>query len=471
MSALAVILPLVFATAPAAAGPSPAEELADFRQAEAFRAANESRESSAIAGVVGEDETLMQALAGTLLNPAAAGGVFEADGDGYVYRLKVDWNPTGKLIDIIAPLSSALGNARTGDVLCFGSADGSTSRLVVSPNMTDSVLEQLGISPGAIASQDRILGEIGDESVSLSTQSMGAILFAAVLTELEGSTRGKDLELTLYEPVPLVAGGPDDILRLTTKNDRVIELPIEIIGDVAKLDQDAVSKARWRITGTDREIPLDLGKPIQRSLLATALKTGRASLSQLRTTKMYPVSTTRVSLPEHEVHLLGPRNAWYGEERFEGTAIAAAKRTPGECAVAVNFKAPSVEVALGPLPASVWPEVTTFRMNDPAEQSVQLAYLDPPSEGRDPGGISNADFDDLLTREGRCEAYCSEFIGKVAATSLLNEYLYAKELTPERCESACAVSRPYADCLIEALEASNFPEKADMCEARNPLAK
>jgi len=471
MSALAVILPLVFATAHAANGPSPADELADFRQAEAFKAANESRESSAVAGVVGEDETLMEALAATLLNPVASEGSFEADGDGYAYRLKVDWKPSGTLVDIIAPLASALGNARTGDTFCFGGTDGSKTRLVVAPNMTEAVLGQLGIAAGAIASQDRILGEVGGEAVSLSTQSMGAMLFAAVLTELDGATRNRNLELTLYEPVPLVAGGPDDILRLTTKNDRVIELPVEIIGDVAKLDEEAVSKARWRITGTDREIPLDLSKPIQRSLLATALKTGRASLSQLRTTKMYPVSTTRVSLPEHEVHLLGPRNAWYGDARFEGTAIAAAKRTPGDCTVAVSFKAPSSELSLGPLPASVWPEVTTFRMNDPAEESVQLAYLDPPSEGKDPGGISNADFDELLTRGARCEASCGAFIGKIKATSLLNEYLYADELTAERCTSACVASRPYADCLLGALESTDFPAQADICEGRNPLQK
>ena len=110
MSALAVILPLVFATAHAADGPSPADELADFRQAEAFQAANESRESSAIAGVVGEDETLMEALAATLLNPVASEGSFEADGDDYAYRLKVDWKASGTLVDIIAPLASALGS-------------------------------------------------------------------------------------------------------------------------------------------------------------------------------------------------------------------------------------------------------------------------------------------------------------------------------------------------------------------------
>ncbi|MEC7948656.1 MAG: hypothetical protein VX265_13910 [Myxococcota bacterium] len=476
------------------AAPAPGKELAEYRQAEAYREAMDNREANAVASVTGGD-SLTEALASQLLRAKARSGEFKATDDGYQYLVSVGWGASGSITSTLKQVGSALGSATRGERFCFGDGDDIRGRLTVADNMADAFLDQLGVSADAIEPRDQILGQIKNEPVALNTSTMGSVLFSGVLGALEGARSPVDLRLTLYAPKPLVADDADDVLRVTTKKKRVIEIPVEIIGDVAKLDPEAVKAARWRISGTSREIPLDLGYAVQRALFTTALKTGAARLDDLSKEVVYPVARQKVALPKQEMHLLGDRNAWYGMQTMEAKATVSAQRTSGDCDIELAFTARDSEVAVGPLPAGAWPQIKSFRLIDPAQTNTSLAYLDEPSEGRDPGGVSNPDFDERLTRAGRCDAACnaipSLYEARMAAAraAWINEareasrsgdvdeseytapkYRFAETFDAERCVEVCNASKGYAQCVEDlALGPNDFLRGLDICQAKSPL--
>ena len=474
------------------AAPNPAQDLADHQQADAYRAAQEARESvvSQIAG----DRDLAAALAGELLVPRADDGEFRTEDSEYIYDLDIVWEPEGDLNPIVRRLGSALGSAKNGDVFCIGGDEEVASKLTVAPNMTAPLLEQLGVSSLAIRPRDRILGTIGGDAVSLNTHTLGPLLFAAVLTSVERASSPVDARLLLYTPKPLVIPDSEDIIRVKTSKNRTIDIPVDIVGDTAKLDQDAIDEARWRIAGTTREAPLDLSHPAQRALLQIALKSGMAELSGLRKETMYPVAKQRVELPPHEVHLLGDRNAWFDVHDVGGTAIVATRRTADECDVAVEIIGRTTKVGIGPLPGTVWPMVKLFQIINTEKQQARLAFLDAPAQGRDAGGISNEDFDERLTRADRCERACTAvprayqarmvaarqaWIAEQKEQSKNGEvdeseyrapqYKFAEMFAVDRCQQTCNVSRGYAQCISD-LDggSSRFLRELDICEAKSP---
>jgi len=477
----------------ATAAPAPGKELAKYRQAEAYEAAMDQRESNAISAVT-DGESLTEALAASLLRAQAEDGEFKSTDDGYQYTVSVGWESSGSVRSMLSKVESALGSATKGEDFCFSDGEDVRGEVTVAENMADAFLSQLGVSRASIEPRDQIIGSIKDEPVALNTGTMGSLLFAGVLDALDGRRSGASLRLTLYAPKPLVADDADDILRLTTKKNRVIELPVEIIGDVAKLDPEALKEARWRITGTRREIPVDLGYSVQRALFTTALKTGAARLDDLSKEVVYPVHRQQVALPEQQMHLLGDRNAWYGMEKMTAKASVLTQRTTGDCDVEMTFSTRTTDVVVGPLPTAAWPLIKTFKLIDPARTATSLAYLDEPAEGRDAGGISNTDFDERLTRAGRCTAACDAVPGVYAqrmaaaraawiaeAKELSKDgevdesayeaprYKYAETFEPKACNEVCNASRGYAECIEDVVrDQRDFLRNLDICEAKSP---
>ncbi len=486
---LAVVL-----SAPAAAEPDPKAELSRFQQAQDYRNAVADRADSAFQTVL-EDQTLLGALAGAYLRPEATSGSFGNADDGYAYTVDVAWKPNGSMTGITSQLASALGSARTGSTFCFGDGTDVAARMTVQPGLEAVVLDQLGITPATIAPQDRILGDIGGQPAALNPQSMGPMLFAAVLSEVKGSTRPERVSLTLFAPKPLnAASDADERLRLTTTTNRVIEVPVDIVGGAVQLDPEAIKEARWRIAGTNLAIPVDPTKPIQNVLLAQALNTGVARLSNLQEETVFPVRRQRVALPDHEMHFLGARNAWYGVVEVEGGADVSVARTTGTCDVAVQLSAQDSQVRIIGLSTASWSKVETFRLVDPTVEAARLAFLDPPAPGKDPSGISNEDFDERLTREQRCVAACpavatrydqairearqaweAEAKAQAKNRKITAEYVppsfnFAEVFSTERCEAACLASAGYAQCVEELPDGGReFLRAMDICEAKSPF--
>jgi hypothetical protein len=389
-------------------------------------------------------EGLPDTLAGKMLVPRVDRVSFKGSEDQLNANLQMSFSASTKLSAMMAALTSALGAVQgKGDTVCFSTEGGTPTRLAIPDGADHALLSALGTSHAALEPVPYIETMVGQNSVVLSSATLGKPLFQAIQSRTrENGSLGLSLEVDGTE-VMATSDVPVK-MQMSTTNGQQLRFPVELEG-VPTSASRLPSQTVWRVSGVPGAIAYSGASPIHRRLASIFINNGRLTLTKMMPRVQYPSHTAEVNAGDFVVNYMGERRSWYSDTEFKVAGLMTVARTEGGCDIAVGFaghppwSSKATRPQGGPMTAQTWPKVKEFRIIRVGEEEVRLSYLNGPDCPPAEGGISDAAFDEVMTRPARCQQACIEAAPKRRLGSFVN-----------RCNSDCMNSLGFRACLERA---------------------
>jgi len=444
-----ITLTLVFAllALPVVVLAGPRDQLRGWKAEKRLQSLVESDGASAKAADPLFDDVL-STLAAEMLRPKVGDCVYSGPDDALRCAAPVGFTPGSQLSAMLYRLRTSLytGQAAT-ESICLEAPWGRAQPLVLDKPGASAFLALAGLDEAKLAAQRFSLGKIGNRLVTLSPELLGDVLYKEVRRQADA---GKGSITFRMSPFPEKT--PVELTLKTTQGEE-LTFPVELNG--ARQEVKIKKSARWSLTGTTSRFKYRGDKTTHQVLLGTLLRAGKATISNMVSedyfSRLYPKLK---GVTNHELHLVGASNSWFGKAAFTVKPRARVYRTSGACDLVVEFSSKgNKKVKSGPLPLADWEKISGTRVIDLSRETTQTAYLlrAPVRDGAEQ--LTGEEFDELLRRPALCAERCSEAAASSGALTVRDaeggivKQFPKLDFDGDACVQTCLVKSDYMACL------------------------